>query len=251
MFSIETDTTPLLEFLRRCMKSHFIPALAKEISFSLTPSSLVSARDIMVDIDSVKLAVVMKNLFSNALKFTKKGGVVSVDVTTRHVDGVEKVLIATKDNGVGITAKNISQIFLEGVQINANELQNGGGSGFGLFISKAIADLHEGGRIWAESPGERKGSVFFVELTVAKFRTSISPEQASFSTNLYESVSHISEDHISGNIYDDVYLNRLPQSKGLNMTSLRSTFIGLPSIHVYKCTHNHIYIYLHIYMAYN
>lgn len=207
MFTIQTETTPLLEFLKRCMKNHFIPALAKDIKFSLTPSSLMSG-DINIDIDSVKMAVVMKNLFSNAIKFTKKGGVVSVDVTTKHVDGVEKVVIGTKDNGVGITAENLGQIFREGVQINANELQNGGGSGFGLFISKAIADLHEGGRIWVESAGEMMGTIFFVELTVSK---------ASFNTQPSKFICFeqrmVSENNLSSSksiLSDDVDLSPLP-----------------------------------------
>jgi CheY-like chemotaxis protein len=84
------------------------------------------------------------------------------------------VLIAIKDNGVGMTAEHIGQIFREGVQINANEMQNGGGSGFGLYISQAIVNLHQGGRIWVDSNGEGTGSVFFIELTMSRSQPSFS-----------------------------------------------------------------------------
>ncbi len=59
---------------------------------------------------------------------------------------------------------NLKLLFGEGVQFNANELQAGGGSGFGLFITKGIVMLHKGANIWAESDGEGKGCTFFVEL---------------------------------------------------------------------------------------
>jgi signal transduction histidine kinase len=88
MFSIQTETTSLLRFLKQCMQKHFIPALTKEIT--LTPPSLLCG-DVIADIDAVKMAVVMKNLLSNAIKFTKKGGAVGVEVTTSCVEGEEKV----------------------------------------------------------------------------------------------------------------------------------------------------------------
>eukprot|EP00596_Hydrurales_sp_CCMP1899_P000691 CAMPEP_0119041340 /NCGR_PEP_ID=MMETSP1177-20130426/11567_1 /TAXON_ID=2985 /ORGANISM="Ochromonas sp, Strain CCMP1899" /LENGTH=522 /DNA_ID=CAMNT_0007007311 /DNA_START=1252 /DNA_END=2820 /DNA_ORIENTATION=+ len=110
------------------------------------------------------MAVVMKNLLSNAMKFSKQGGVVNIDVSIRNVDGVDKVVIAIIDTGVGLCVDSLGQLFQEGVQINPNALQSGGGSGFGLFIAKTIVELHEGGRIWVESGGIGMGSVFSIEL---------------------------------------------------------------------------------------
>jgi hypothetical protein len=118
----------------------------------------------MVDVDLVKMGVVMNNLLSNAMKFSKQGGVVNVDASIKNVDGVDKVVIAIIDTGVGLSVDSLGQLFQEGVQINPNELQSGGGSGFGLFIAKTIVELHDGGRIWVESEGIGMGSVFFIEL---------------------------------------------------------------------------------------
>ena len=74
-----------------------------------------------------------------------------------------QVVVSVRDSGSGMTADNLQQLFGEGVQFNANSLQGGGGSGFGLFIAKGIVMLH-GGQIWAESEGEGCGSTFLVKL---------------------------------------------------------------------------------------
>ena len=126
MFTVQTISTSLLDFIKSCMLNHFIPAFAKKVTFMLTPSSYCTA-DVLVDVDPIKLAVVMKNIFSNAIKFTSEGSTVSVDVTMKYLDGVQKVVIATKDSGVGLSAENLGRLFQEGVQIDANELQGGGG----------------------------------------------------------------------------------------------------------------------------
>jgi CheY-like chemotaxis protein len=79
-------------------------------------------------------------------------------------NGQGTVLISCKDQGAGLSPANLKLLFGEGVQFNANELQAGGGSGFGLFITEGIVLLHKGANIWAESEGEGKGCTFFVEL---------------------------------------------------------------------------------------
>ena len=85
--------------------------------------------------------------------------------------GQELVLIACKDQGAGLSKANLKLLFGEGVQFNANELQAGGGSGFGLFITKGIVMLHKGANIWAESEGEGQGCTFFVELPLVSVNT--------------------------------------------------------------------------------
>ena len=102
---------------------------------------------------------------SNAINFTDQGGKIEVRVTLKaSATGQKLVLIACKDQGAGLSKANLKLLFGEGVQFNANKLQNGGGSGFGLFITKGIVMLHKGANIWAESEGEGRGCTFFVEL---------------------------------------------------------------------------------------
>ena len=52
--------------------------------------------------------------------------------------GSDFVIISCKDSGAGLSKENLSQLFKEGVQFKANELQGGGGSGLGLFITKGV-----------------------------------------------------------------------------------------------------------------
>jgi signal transduction histidine kinase len=67
------------------------------------------------------------------------------------------------DHGPGLSPENQAKLFNNIVQFQAKELQNGGGSGIGLWVSKGIMDLHEGA-IGVYSRGEGYGSTFFIEL---------------------------------------------------------------------------------------
>lgn len=67
------------------------------------------------------------------------------------------------DSGAGISAEDQKRVFNEVVQFNPNELQAGGGSGLGLWISKRLCDLHNG-RIGLHSEGVGKGCTFYVML---------------------------------------------------------------------------------------
>ena len=132
----------------------------------------------VVEIDSVKMSSVLRNLLSNAIKFAQETIVVKVSVVRKletHISASEDdqacssghAVISVKDDGAGISSGNLSRLFQEGVQFNANELQKGGGSGFGLYIAKGIVDLHTNSRMWAESDGEGKGATFFVKLPLS------------------------------------------------------------------------------------
>jgi signal transduction histidine kinase len=143
-------------------------------------------------IDPLKMSTVMRNLLSNAIKFSRPGGTIyvrlavlgaearrqsvavarsqsiaptpaSMRVSTGVMKKYDVVEISVKDDGAGLSKENIGRLFQEGVQINPNKLQKGGGSGFGLYITKGIVELH-GGSIWAESEGEGHGATFVVQL---------------------------------------------------------------------------------------
>jgi hypothetical protein len=75
------------------------------------------------------------------------------------------MVVRVTDTGAGLSSENLAKLFSEGVQFHANELQAGGGSGLGLWISKGIVDMHDG-QLSATSPGEGLGSVFTLELPV-------------------------------------------------------------------------------------
>ena len=105
--------------------------------------------------DKDRIIQVLLNLINNAIKFTDKGSVV---VTSTQGHGFAK--ISVKDTGIGISTKDLPNIFQRFVQIE-NKF---GGSGLGLAISKEIVEKHNG-KIVAESE-EGKGSVFSFTLPI-------------------------------------------------------------------------------------
>jgi signal transduction histidine kinase len=103
---------------------------------------------------------VLRNLIENAIFYTP-AGTIRVMLSRK----ANSVVFSVKDTGVGITPEDKKRLFTEGGQ-GANAMKvNAHSTGHGLFIAKSIVEAH-GGRIWAESEGEGKGTTFFVELPI-------------------------------------------------------------------------------------
>lgn len=115
---------------------------------------------VTMETDSVLLHVVFKNLFSNAVKYTRKGG--QVDVAMKEVgDSVE---ITVKDTGIGIPKKEQNRLFERLFRASNVLKMDTDGNGLGLYITKMIIDSL-GGKIAIESE-EDKGTT--VQLTLPK-----------------------------------------------------------------------------------
>lgn len=97
---------------------------------------------------------VLRNLLSNALKYTKRGGEVSVSATRTG----EMVEIAVKDNGVGMSGEYAKKLFKLGEKIGTRGTEMEPTSGLGLLLCKEFVEKN-GGTIWVESK-EGEGSVF-------------------------------------------------------------------------------------------
>ena len=141
--------------------------------------------------DDVRIRQILRNLLSNALKFTPANGHVLVSATyienglpgsfepisdptvsskygvshqlTMSNDRSGSIQICVEDSGVGLTPSQMDLLFGEGVQFDANKLQHGGGSGLGLVITKGIVEQH-GGFIDVASDGPGFGTTFIIEL---------------------------------------------------------------------------------------
>jgi signal transduction histidine kinase len=130
--------------------------LAEEnnITISLLPSRV----QIWVDRDRIIQTLV--NLLSNAIKFSPAETVVTISVQ----DQADRVLFKVKDQGRGIPADKLENIFGRFQQVDVSDSRQKGGTGLGLAICRKIVQQH-GGRIWAESI-LGKGSTFYFTLPI-------------------------------------------------------------------------------------
>ncbi len=111
--------------------------------------------------DRDRIEQVMANLVSNALKFTQKGGRITIAVESVPSEPAMKRVSVT-DTGVGIAVENLDSIFDQFTQLGNTAGGKPSGTGLGLPICKQIVE-HHSGRIWAQSE-LGKGSTFVIEL---------------------------------------------------------------------------------------
>jgi signal transduction histidine kinase len=112
--------------------------------------------------DPVRFKQILFNLLSNAVKFTPDNSKIGLAAMRSSADRT-LLEIRVTDTGVGIKAEDLPRLFQEFVQLETTQLQKHEGTGLGLALTKCLAELH-GGRIWASSEGEGKGSTFTVLL---------------------------------------------------------------------------------------
>jgi PAS domain S-box-containing protein len=147
-----------------------LAALAHESVSAATPQAAAQAVDLQCSADSVppvrgdpgRLGQLLDNLISNAVKFTPDGGRVDVRVFSQNGD----VAVEIADNGIGISAKEQSQLFQKFFRTSAAGERAIQGTGLGLSISKAIVEAHAG-RIELESE-ETVGTTIRVLLPAAE-----------------------------------------------------------------------------------
>ena len=123
----------------------------------------------MVSADPNRITQVLENLISNALKFSKPGGKVTIELR-EHEHEVEVIV---SDQGKGIAAEDLEKIFGKFYQVEESATREQGGTGLGLAICKGIIEAHRG-RIWAESELGR-GSRF--HFTLARADEAPAPEK--------------------------------------------------------------------------
>jgi CheY-like chemotaxis protein/anti-sigma regulatory factor (Ser/Thr protein kinase) len=114
--------------------------------------------------DGRRLKQMLINLLNNAVKFTPEGGRVGLEVVRRGGDETPKeVLFTVWDNGIGIAPEKQAQLFEPFVQLDGSLSRKYEGTGLGLALVHAMAELH-GGSVSIESAGLGQGSRFTVAL---------------------------------------------------------------------------------------
>ena len=108
----------------------------------------------IVSADEDMLKTVLRNLVSNALKFTPVNGKIEIHVVSKE----NSIEISVKDTGTGMKQDDISKIFKIGSSFSKRGTENENGTGLGLVLCKEFVEK-QGGKIWVESE-EGKGSTF-------------------------------------------------------------------------------------------
>ena len=136
---------------------------ALELTFVVPPGTAQYWRG-----DSLRLAQVLTNLVSNAVKFTSDGDVVvSICALPEAPAGVHQLFFTVRDTGIGLSQNQIDGLFRPFSQGDSDTARKFGGTGLGLAISRRIVELM-GGTIWVESrPGHGSTFCFTVELEPA------------------------------------------------------------------------------------
>ena len=152
----------IIEFLRYLTFSFQAFALGKDIHIRF----LTELEKFDMDFDTGKLQDVMTNLVSNAIKFTQRGGKVTVLAKVEQTaSGHEQIKIQVKDTGIGMNPEEMGHIFERFYQSSAVK-RKGQGTGLGLAITRELVKLMQGA-IEVESEGGT-GSVFSILLPVTR-----------------------------------------------------------------------------------
>ena len=139
-------------------------------------ASLVSERNLTIRceqpeanekivLDADKICQVLRNLFSNAVKFSPEGG--TIDITTFGTP--DSIVVSVRDQGAGIPENELGNVFNKFFQ-STNTKNGAGGSGLGLAICREIIAAHKG-RIWAENnPDVGANLLFEIPLSLEAYK---------------------------------------------------------------------------------
>merc|ERR1711907_238258 len=196
--ALEMTVIPIWNLIDRTVGEFKLPMSSKDIKLHFSLPALEEARDEeslaivsqgkgkdqKVIGDSVRITQVLRNLVSNAIKFTPEGGDIHISAiwdkeasnkqpqrfTLKDRSIVEheptgQLVVTVKDTGTGMTKAQLKKLFGQGIQFNVNELQHGNGSGLGLYIAMGIVEQH-GGSLTCDSDGLGLGTTFTMKLPI-------------------------------------------------------------------------------------
>jgi len=133
--SLQIETINLNELLRELWEAFKMVAVQEKINFTFNKSEETVIRG-----DRIKLKQLFSNLFDNAVKYTPRGGKISLSIHPEN----EHVRIILSDTGIGIPSEDLPYIFDRFYRVDKSRSRQFGGVGLGLSICKWIVKAHEG-----------------------------------------------------------------------------------------------------------
>lgn len=187
--NLELTVVPIWQLIEQTVLEFKLPMGSKNIKMSFNLPDDKEYVNHKVVGDAVRLSQVLRNLISNAIKFTPEGGDIDIEASWVKDDSSKvteknfelkghnfiqcknsgKVVVRVKDSGAGMTQEQLKKLFGKGVQFNVNELQHGNGSGLGLYISKGIIEQHDG-QLLCNSKGLGCGTSFMMRIPIFDFK---------------------------------------------------------------------------------
>jgi signal transduction histidine kinase/transcriptional regulator with GAF, ATPase, and Fis domain len=165
-FQITPEVNALNTLVESVAENHQVLAEKKNIKISIKIDHNIP----LMAFDKMRIEQVITNYLSNALKFSRTGGIIEVGNKLVNVkneltgEDQEEIQVWVKDQGVGIAADEQEKVFNKYEQTEAGKDASLKGTGLGLAICKEIVTLHKG-KVWVKSVPD-KGSTFYFSLPV-------------------------------------------------------------------------------------
>jgi len=139
--ALNLEVFDLSELIDEVVNKYSVLMDEKKIKFNKKYSPGIK---IIADVDKIELA--LKHIISNAIKFNKQNGFISVNIS----NGDNFIQVDIEDTGIGIPSEHKDQIFDDFFQLEEHMTRVGQGTGIGLSIVKQVVSFH-GGDVWVES----------------------------------------------------------------------------------------------------
>ena len=158
------DTDTMRFSMEKTDPAEIIDTAVEDMRLSIEDKNLKLVTDIPSNLpeilgDKNRLSQVLKNLLTNAIKFTDYGS-----ITLRAEKQDHYLLIAVEDTGIGVSKDELKKIFSKFYQAYTGEDRKNEGAGLGLFICKEIIKKHKGDILVESTVG--KGSTFIIQLPI-------------------------------------------------------------------------------------
>ena len=122
---------------------------------------LISTREVVAEVDEVKMSLILTNLIENAIKYNSEDGKVTVTLDADH----QFFTVEVADTGIGIPEEALAQIYERFYRVDKSHSREIGGTGLGLAITKSAVQLHRGSIKVESIVGE--GTRFLVKIPLS------------------------------------------------------------------------------------
>ncbi len=158
---LELESIPIKtrEYLKNIVNTNMLKAQEKGIKMELDIDENIPEEILG---DPLRLGQILKNLISNAVKFTERGGVTLIVKQVSSDDETSRIYFGIKDTGIGIQPDKIDSLFEVFTQASSETSRKFGGTGLGLAIVKSLLFMHNSSIIVESKP--KDGSLFHFEI---------------------------------------------------------------------------------------